>query len=211
MRKIIFRKIFLATLLVCSFSVFGKTNSEKPGSGDYILVVEGFDWGPAVSKVILELDSVLRAVDYRDFSVFAERSSDCATIPAASKIGSRIVAYAYISDDKGNRVNQGNYATLVLTVAPNMALSSPFQYSVTGKCRGNSWVDFKLTVTNTKSNKIWNKQSGRIIPLIDEFDLTGKYNYEEGKTMSYAFFVPKIKTEKAPVSNMVARWWRRRH
>ncbi|MDX2048676.1 MAG: prolyl oligopeptidase family serine peptidase [Chitinophagaceae bacterium] len=199
MIKTIFSKIVLAVLAISSLSVFAKANSEKMASGEYILVVEGYDWGPAVSKVILELDTVMSAVDYRDFSVFAERSSDCAAIPAASKIGNRAIAYAYVSDNKGNRVNQGNFATLVLTVAPNMPLSSPFQYSVSGKCRGNSWVEYKLTVTNTKSNKIWNKQGGRIMPLIDEFDLSGKFNYEEGKTMSYASFAPKIKKENSPL------------
>jgi predicted esterase len=194
-----FRKILSVALLVSSFSVFAKTNNEKPASNEYILVVEGYDWGPAVSKVILELDTIMPAVDYRDFLVFAERSSDCADIPAASKIGNRTIAYAYISDKEGNRINQGNYTTLVLTVAPNMPLSSPFQYSVSGKCRGNSWVDYKLTVTNTKSNKVWNKQRSRIMPLIDDFDLSGKFNYEESKTMSYAFFTPKTKSEKSPL------------
>jgi predicted peptidase len=37
------------------------------------------------------------------------------------------------------------------------------------------------------------------MPLIDEFDLSGKFNYEEGKTMSYASFTPKIKSEKSPL------------
>ena len=60
-------------------------------------------------------------------------------------------------------------------------------------------MDYKVTVTNTKTNQIWNKEKKRIMPLVDEFDLTGKYEYEAGKTMSYAYFTPKKAVAKAPL------------
>jgi predicted peptidase len=37
------------------------------------------------------------------------------------------------------------------------------------------------------------------MPLIDQFDLTGKYTYSEKLTMSYATFTPKVKKDKAPL------------
>jgi poly(3-hydroxybutyrate) depolymerase len=186
---------FLATGLLAK----ANNNIPQAAPGEYTIVVEGYDWGPAVSKIILQLDTLSTIADYRDYSVFIEKNSDCVEIPVAAKIGSRMVLYAFISDKDGNRAVQSTYATLVLAVSPNMALASPFQYSVSGKCRGNNWVDYKVTVTNSRMNKVWNKQRGRILPLVDAFDLTGEYNYEVGKTMSYAAFTPKTTLQKTPL------------
>jgi predicted peptidase len=122
-----------------------------------------------------------------------------ADVPAAQAKGNRTVVYAYISDNQGKRVKEGSFVTLVLAVAPNLPLSSTFQYSQKAACRGNQWVDYKVTITDTKTNKVWNKEKNRIMPLIDDFDLTGKFEYETGKMMSYAAFTPKNKTTKSPL------------
>ncbi len=183
--------------LLCA--LFLGTPAHAQSSSGYILVVEGYDWGPAVSKVIVALDAPSTNVDFREFTVAVTRSSDCATIPDALKNGNRTVVFAYVSDVQGKRLPQGSHATLVLAVAPNMPLSSPFQYSQTGKCRGNSWVNYQVSVTNTKTNQVWNKEKVRLRPGIDEFDLTGKYEYEPGKTMSYASFTPKNKSTRNPL------------
>jgi predicted esterase len=185
------KSVFLYTLLLSSINVFA--------SNEYTLVVDGYDWGPNVSKVILHLDAADTLVDFKNYAVSVDRSSDCVTIPDAQKSGNRTVVFAYISDAQGKRVKSGQYATLVLSVAPNMPLGSPIQYSTGGKCRGNNWIDYKMTVTNTKNNAVWNKEKSRIRPLLDDFDLSGKYEYEAGKTMSYGFFKPKNKNPKAPL------------
>jgi predicted esterase len=168
-------------------------------SNEYTLVIDGYDWGPNVSKVIVDLGATDTLVDFKNFTVSVDRSSDCVTIPDAQKTGNRTVVFAYISDAQGKRIKSGQYATLVLAVAPNMPICSPIQYSVSGKCRGNNWIEYKVTVTNTKNNAVWNKEKNRIRPLLDDFDLSGKYEYETGKTMSYGFFKPKNKNPKAPL------------
>jgi poly(3-hydroxybutyrate) depolymerase len=168
-------------------------------SNEYTLVVEGYDWGPNASKVILHLDVKDTLVDFKNFTVSVDRSSDCSIVPEAQKSGSRTVVYAYMSDAQGKRVKEGMYATLVLAVAPNMPLALPIQYSPSGKCRGNNWIDYKLTITNTKTNAVWNKETKRIRPILDDFDLSGKYEYEAGKTMSYGFFKPKTRSQNIPL------------
>ncbi len=159
----------------------------------YTLVVEGFDWGPMVTKVIVPLDAPAKTVEMGDYAVMAERSHPCAVVPATSAKGTRTIVFSYISDDKGNRLEVGPYATLVLDVAPNAPIGSALQYSQKPDCRGNQWVDYKVTVTNTKTNQVWNKEKNRIRPLADAFDLTGKYEYEPGKKFSYAYFSPETK------------------
>jgi predicted peptidase len=200
MKHYTYLKPFILALF-CIFISFCAlaTPPQNAASNEYILVVEGYDWGPAVSKVILELDTKTSAVDLKDYTVSVERSSDCVEIPAAQKSGSRSIVYAYISDSQGNRIQEGTNITLVLSVAPNLPIGSPFQYSTKGTCRGNQWVKYDLTITDTKTNKVWNKEKSRIRPLIDDFDLTGKYEYEAGKTMSYAVFSPKKKAGKSPL------------
>lgn len=47
--KVIYFAFLYALLLV--------NTSNAQSSSDYTLVVEGYDWGPAVSKVILALDA----------------------------------------------------------------------------------------------------------------------------------------------------------
>jgi predicted esterase len=168
-------------------------------SNEYTLVIDGYDWGPNVSKVIVDLGATDTLVDFKNFTVAVDRSSDCVTIPDAQKTGNRTVVFAYISDAQGKRIKSGQYATLVLAVAPNMPICSPIQYAVSGKCRGNNWIEYKVTVTNTQNNAVWNKEKNRIRPLLDDFDLSGKYEYEAGKTMSYGFFKPKNKNPKAPL------------
>jgi len=196
----VFQLAFLNALLYSSTVFAGEFPVvHKLASSDYTLVVEGFDWGPAVNKVILGLDTPMASVDFKDFTVAVERSSDCATIPDGQKSGSRSVVFAYISDNQGHRIKEGTHITLVLAVAPNLAIGSPIQYSQGGKCRGNTWINYQVSVTNTKTNQVWNKEKARIRPLIDEFDLSGKYEYEAGKMMSYAAFTPKNKSNKTPL------------
>lgn len=197
----IFQFALLSAFLFSTNRLLAHKFSTAPrvASSDYTLVVEGFDWGPAVNKVILTLDAPTAVVDFKDFTVTVERSSDCATIPEPQKSGSRSVVFAYVSDSKGNRVKEGTNVTLVLAIAPNLPIGSPIQYSQGGKCRGNTWINYQVSVTNTKTNQVWNKEKARIRPLVDDFDLSGKYEYEAGKVMSYAAFTPKNKTDKNPL------------
>jgi predicted peptidase len=164
----------------------------------YTLVVEGFDWGPMVTRVIVPLDAPAKTADRAEYTVMAERSHPCAVVPAAFAKGARTIVLAYVSDEKGNRVEDGSHATLVLSVAPNDPIGAALQYSQKPDCRGNQWVDYKVTVTNTKTNQVWNQRKGQIRPLADAFDLTGKYEYEPGKKFSYAYFAPTT-TAKTPL------------
>jgi len=196
MNKTLF--LFLICFLILPISsAIGKQGTTIQ-NGEYTYVVEGYDWGPAVSKVILSADETVSAVNMADFVVYVERSSECGEIPADYARGKRNVIYAYVSDEKGNRVDQGNHITLVLYVAPNLPLSSPFQYYRSETCSGNKWVDYKMTITNTVTGNAWTKETGRIMPLIDRFDLSGSFS-QGNITMSYASYKPQTKNAKSPL------------
>lgn len=173
-------------------------NDNLLAPGKYKLVIEGFDWGPAVSKVILPVDQNPKDLSTTDFEIFVSRSSKAGEIPAAQTSGKRSVVYGYPSDENGNRKEDGNHMTLVLAVSPVNPLGSPIQYLRTGNRGSNVWIDYSMTVVNTKTGNIWNEEADRIRPIVDEFDLTGKFTHQN-TTLTYATFSPKTIKEKAPL------------
>lgn len=194
MKKVIPLFLFFITL---SLLVLAK-NENPLAPSKYKLVIEGFDWGPAVSKVILPVNQAPKDLNLADFEVYVSRSSSLGEIPAAQTSGKRTVVYAYPSDENGNRSEEGKHLTLVLAVAPNLPIGSPIQYLRMGNRASNVWIDYALTVVHAKSGQIWNEESGRIRPIVDEFDLKGSFTYE-GTSLTYASFVPKTTQEKVPL------------
>lgn len=164
-------------------------------AGDYTLVIEGFDWGPAVNKVILSLGDTASRVNAQDFVVEAARSSKDIPINEAWASGQRKVVHAYVSNEKGAIQSNGRFITLVLFVSPNLPLGSPIQYAPR---KGNQWIDYKLRITNKKMNREWDTEAGRIMPLIDQFDPSGKFTHGN-LTLTYASYKPKTNKTKSPL------------
>ncbi|MDF2158341.1 prolyl oligopeptidase family serine peptidase [Algoriphagus sp. CAU 1675] len=172
--------------------------TDSPAEGTYKLVIEGFDWGPAVNKIILSLDQPVEEVKASDFEVFVTRTSKEGEIPAAQTSGKRTVVYAYPSDENGNRVSEGNHATLVLAVSPVNPLGSPIQYMRVNNRGSNIWIDYGVTVVDSKSGKTWNQELGRIRPIVDDFELKGQFTHGN-VTLPFAYFTPEKATSKAPL------------
>lgn len=99
-------------------------------------IVWGYEWGPAVPKVVLEFDG--------DVTGFAD---DTFTV----KFGptTRTVKRAYNSDENGNESNSATrYLTIEMTTKYNEA--SPFAYVDSVNIWADS-IDFKVTVSEGKS------------------------------------------------------------
>ena len=173
--------------------------AERATAGTYALVVEGYDWGAAVSKVVLSWEQAVSKAAAGAFSVSVKRNTDCGDMPREQAAGERVVVDAYVSDARGERRDESSYVTLVLGVAPQWPVGSPLQYFRNEKCRGNQWVDYDLTVTDRTSGRVWDKGAGRISPLVDRFDLSGKYAHSSGVTLSYASYAPPTSGRKAPL------------
>ncbi|MFK7984211.1 MAG: prolyl oligopeptidase family serine peptidase [Saprospiraceae bacterium] len=182
-----------------TLNISKEVNSQTTTTGEYRLVVEGFDWGAAVSKVILTIDDSLSVVNGKDFEVTVNRATDCEELKPADATGKLKVLYAYISDAKANKIAKGIHVTLVLYTAPFETLNAPVKYfSQNPKCPGNQWIDFQLTIINPITQQIWDKETDRIIPLIDEFDLSGQFSQKD-ISLTYASFTPKLTTNKRPL------------
>jgi len=188
-----------AALVVVPGAAAATQDSSPASRGTYTVVVEGYDWGPGVGRVILNLDHSVSSAKAGDYTVSVKRHTDCLELPPDQAAGERVVSNAYVSDAAGSTLPEGTHVTLVLAVAPTWPLSSPFQYMHNEKCRGNQWVDYALTVRETTGDRVWDTETGRIRPLVDQFDLSGRYDYEGKMTLSYASFAPKTDREKSPL------------
>jgi predicted esterase len=193
MRK--FKSFLFLSFILFSIAVSAQKSYPK-STGEYKYVVEGFDWGPAVNKVILSLDDTTSKVNVNDFTVFVTRKSGEGEMAAEPVSGQRNIVTAYISDDRANKVANGKNITLILAVGPTISIGSPFQYSWK---KGNQWVDYQFNVIKNNSLEVWNKSTGKIMPLVDLFDLKGKFVYNDKLTMSYASYAPSNKKDKSPL------------
>jgi len=192
-------KILVLLFVVAPVSLMAESAGEKNSiAGDYTLLVTGYDWGPGVNKVILSMEEEVVEAKANDFSVTVERSAAGVEMRAEEVGGDRKVVYAYVSDAKGNRIAKGNHVTLVLFVSPDDALGSPIKYIFQNGRGSNQWIDYKMTITHRTSEKVWNEETGRIMPALDKFDLNGTFS-QNGIALTYASFAPQITDGKSPL------------
>lgn len=209
-----------AALTLCGAAAAAVTASAGPGeedntaAGTQITQIEGFDWGPGVTKTILTLDHTITAesVSVEKFSVVTKKEdcnyADCPKVsggPAVhlGKESRRTVADAYTCDEKGNRVaGSSSHIALELTCTPSEG--SPFCYDVlTGQNHWSAFYSIDVTLcggavlTGADGKPItalavepavdWNQA---LIPQLAEVDLTGRFTSREGDEMTYGSYVP---------------------
>ena len=175
-------------------------NPQKAPSavGEYAAIIEGYDWGPAVSRVVLAMDETVSDADFRDYSVRVKRETDCTDLPEEQATGSRRVIHAYVSDAEGNVSDEGQHVTLVMEVSPNNPLDSPIQYTRNDKCRGNNWLTYRMNIVNEHTLQSWHTEVDRIMPVIDRFDMSGSFTHQD-QTLTYADYVPENSDADLPL------------
>ena len=111
-------KIFsLMTLVFFAISSASFAQNIINSLGTYKIVVNGFDWGPAVDRVIVTLDTKISEIDSKSISV-VETKKWYTSNP--SENFNRIITNSYLSDSKGNKVKgASNSFVLELKVSPS--------------------------------------------------------------------------------------------
>lgn len=207
-------KSMLAALLTFSMlatncvMVLGAETKENAVKTTYSTVEEICDWGAATTKVIVDLKQEVKqgSVNKDTFGVNVVRTDKRVQQTPLSE-GSRTVTDAYVSDEKGNKVENGKYAAIVMEIGPKIELGSPLNYY----SGSNVWIDCAYTITQKNpitngsaviSGLIADKSDKRIVPLVDEFK-EGSSTYKD-KTfgdikINYASYTPKASTNKKPL------------
>ena len=195
-------------------------NTEKPKetekSLEYTTITEWFDWGPAITKVILNLGvSVDQATLSTDtFVVSSVRSynqdgsaPDSTDEPSEVETQARKVLKVYSSDKNGKNLTGGTYITFEMEVGSEIVAGSPMNYNTSSsfcnfvdtsyiielskeaKLKSADGKQISITPTN-KDGYVGNKN---MIP--DGFDYSGKY--KQGDTqLLYGSFTPQKASEK---------------
>ncbi|TLP79177.1 prolyl oligopeptidase family serine peptidase [Maribacter sp. ACAM166] len=167
-------------------------------AGNYTLILEGHDWGPAVKKVVIPMSKMFSEIAASDFTVAVKRSAEGVEMKPAEAKGKREILFAYVSDERGNRIAEGNHVSLVLLVHPNNPLDSPIKYVFKDGRGSNQWIQYNLKVTHSPSSMVWDNETARIYPDLDRFDLKGTYT-KNGISLTYGSFTPKVTAKKSPL------------
>lgn len=186
----------------------------------YTTVTEGQDWGPAVTKVVLNPGVALdpKSVTADKFAVSSERvypDVDPMTYEAGeprAHVAQRAVTAAYLSDESGKARDKGAYLTLELEIAPYLEAGSPFWFNLitavndyVAEMNHLAATTVPLTTADGKRVSLGMAaaagNSGNATLLADDFDTDGKYayTYDDGKRtidLSYASWFPKENAAK---------------
>lgn len=155
-------------------------------ASDGKIIVKGFDWGPAATKVVIKVGTDFdktRNLDTSLFRVKEERKNEKGTLNL-----DRTITDAYYSDEYGNRVeNIGDCVSIELKFSPEEG--SPMFYDfATGF---NKWFDYKLTVKTEGAKETVLNNEDFCFPEVKNVDLSGHFTGSEGHSLTYASFKPK--------------------
>lgn len=196
--------------------------AEVTAAGTQQAVMEGFDWGPAVTKTILTLDQTVRAdsVTPDCFAVTEIKESfnwaalgDDSLDPTqhVTVEAPRTVTAAYPCDAEGNPTDASNLIALELGCNPNEG--SPYCYDIFS---GKNTVcnPYELAVTLTENGTLTNEAgaavtgltvesavdlSTALVPQLAGVDLSGSFTGSDGKTLTYGAYVPAADGAQHPL------------
>lgn len=176
----------------------------------YKTVTEAMDWGPAITKVILNMGVALDGdtIDTETFLVSSERRFN--RLDLTKK---RNVVAVYVSDAEGNRDAEGTCITIEMEIGPDMVEGSPFNYDLTSGL--NQYVETTYLIQTAEDAVLKTEDGRRLIMeatdasdnqgninvIADVFDCTGNYTDEKsGIVLTYASYVPEhVKEGETPL------------
>ena len=188
----------------------------KPTSPAYTTILEGFDWGPAITKVILDigipLDDTTLSPDSFAVTCVKEYILDGSTEPTVIKEERKVTA-VYISDVDGNIVKEGSYITIEMKVGPNLPVSSPFYSSANGL---NKYADTSYIVKVTEGSLLMTPEGktytmkatkkegyqGNKSLIAEDFDINGFY-IKDNIPLSYASFIPETASDEQGTNPLI--------
>jgi len=169
------------------------------------------DWGATTTHLIVDLGNEVRRgrVDADTFGVFVRRSDSRLEQPFLEE-GTRNVVDAYISDENGNAVRTGRYATLVMEIGPSISLGNALNYGRDPDVGSNfnAWSQNEYTITQQEpirgidGDLIATEMDQYIQSGINQFEFdSASYEDEEYGLieMQYAHFTPEEDRDQNPL------------
>ncbi len=216
-RKTLYTLLIVSTLLGITTSCRTTESQAISREITYTTVTEGFDWGPAITKIIINFgyDIDYRNIQKEHFKIYSIRRYRDMNMDTFSleeeqtdHESERIITNFYPSDQYGNKVQIGSHVTLEMQVGPNLMNGSPFQYNLTN--RFNEYVETSYKIFLKKPLKtsqgimtpakdpLSMRYAGDRQLLSEEFIHNQRFSFE-GISLGYASFSPETLTEKGSV------------
>ncbi len=219
MRKKILKALVCGAL---SFSLFAGGVQVQAAAVEqtpnYRTVTEVFDWGPAISKLVVNLGAKVSAkdIDKDTFKVYVHRKLSEGALTFAEGLkykqgnlslgaeardetdlkGYREVTDAYVSDENGNKNDNGEFVTIEMKIGPTETLGAALNFDLITSF--NTWVTSDYTITLNKNigkiksqNFVIDNNKGDIRPVTDKWTF---HHYEYGDSrlsLAYASYEPK--------------------
>lgn len=200
--------LLLVTLMIVSVSKSNEVQAAEDKELTYDSIIEVEDWGPAITKVIVDLGTNIPvdSVDENTFNVHVVLNDPRLAAPLVAE-GDRTITKAYVSTKNGTAVKKGNgsYVVLEMEIGPDVMLGNAMNYDFYGSGH-NDWVDYTYTITQvadiTKGSKgvsdlVITTLGDEIRLLVEEFN-TGEATYN-GVTLTYADYSPEVDKKKNPL------------
>lgn len=194
--------LFILLSLLFSVSLFSQNfyKALEPGKEQMAVYVEACDWGPCVSKIVINTNKTQKPETLKldDFEV--ERS-----LYKNGKMskGELTITDVFCSDSKGNKTDKESiYITILTDVYPEAENSSPFPGYLTS---GFINTYFYYTVRNDELDFEFSKCQGFVNEGVSKFSKASyDYNIETeiataSGTLSYMFYLPPEKSENTKV------------
>ncbi len=189
----------------------------------YKVICEGFDWGPAITKVVLNLEcevdkESLSPEAFKVHSVRTYQGFDWGQFKPEASVTDhealRKVTRAYLSDGRGKATSDGEFITLEMEVGPTIEEGSPFymdfalggnqmleidyRVDLTGQLKSADGQIITMEVTNAANctEVIWQGSEG--------FIKDQPFVYED-ISLNYAYYRPQTAKE-AQGSNPLIIW-----
>lgn len=204
MKKMLECGLILALILALALPAFSLAEGTLEGA--QTAVIEGFDWGPGVTKTVL---CFLQAIDPAGVNkdTFTVKESkqgiDWTTFSVGVMEADRVILDAYPSDEKGNKAAEASaYVTIEMAVSPDMG--SPYFYDFMGTQQNRLADPYDLIVAlaegaslTAADGTVYDAVSiapvdiaAAYVPQLEKVDLTGKFTGADGKTISFASYEP---------------------
>ena len=161
---------------------------------NYQMIVEGFDWGPGVVALVIDLgDETIEPseINMDDFAVSVFRQSMNWAEMAEEEVDEwRVLLAAYASDSYGNQVTtNASFITLELEVSPQAG--NPFFFFMNDGVMGNMWADPYVHTITYQGTEFQPERGNHMMPLTDDFNLNGEFTGTDDTFIQYAYFQPE--------------------
>ena len=197
-------------------------------AGTQSVVMEGFDWGPAITKTVLALNTQVaagsvtagsfavaekkEAFDYAAYAAWSASDDETDPPPHTTADAVRTVTNAYVCDEAGNRVaGDSEYVALELAYSPDSG--NPYCFDL--MTWHNTPCDpYELSITLTAENTL-RTPDGSIIsaldvkapidlskaamPQLEQVDMDGVFTGADGRTLCFGAYEPEDDGEKHPL------------